>query len=393
MGTLTLTSRPSSPEKFNVILPEDIWRKIISVIDSPSTLCALARTCRAMSSLSSPFLWYRVSVGLHHKSSMKIGYIGSTRAWIKPLALPLLTAGLRRQTRIMDFYFECLEWTLSRYRRKHHYLALFVNVKVVRIHLESMCGPMFPYTVRELWRRREDAYNEKYARTLPPCEKMVYVGPCNPSSCFSNYGIWFASWGSSDMSCRVPKKLVIVLKANSYDIDFTFNPLTLSVISMCQIQDLHDIVIIFYQGKDRRKHLSAIMNTPWRNFLEELVIVLKITRKRHTRTRITLVNTGCFEARWLGFNEPVKEQLVQQRVNEELKTEGLSRWGMEFFERFPEHVTHSYENEDVDKTKSLELNAGKEKERLLSMSEYLQTEDWEGELEESEVKQWLDGLS
>ncbi|WVO17703.1 hypothetical protein L204_105401 [Cryptococcus depauperatus] len=407
LGTSTPTSRPSSPERPNTILPAEIWEKIISyLVDSPSTLCALALTCRALSSLSLPLLWYRVFVGLkHRRCPMRSSYIDATATQIttsgliKHPAPPLLTAQLRSRTRIMDFYFRRFKWSLSILEKEHRYVDLFVNVKVIRLHQESLSGPMFTEGVPFEWRDerkkytllypRDCGYQYNYAYRLPPCEKVVHLGPSD-NDCYYD---WYAAWDTPMLRERAPKKLVVVLKDDSHHIDFNVHSMTRCASSLCGIQNFHDIVVIFYQGKDRHKHLSKIMDTSWRIIRRDLVIFLKKARKRHPRTRITLVNTGCFEARWLGFSEPVKEQLVQQRVKEELKTEGLSRWGVELFERFPEHVTHSDGNEDVDKTESLELNAGKEMERLLSMSEYLQTEDWEGELEESEVKQWLDGLS
>ncbi|WVN88575.1 uncharacterized protein L203_103786 [Cryptococcus depauperatus CBS 7841] len=155
-GTSTPTDRPSSPEKPNTILPAEIWKKIISyVIDSPSTLCALALTCRAMSSLSLPLLWYRVST--------------TTLGLIKPPALPLLTAQLRSRTRIMDFYFGRFKWSLSIFEKEHRYVDLFVNVKVIRLHQESLSGPMFTEGVPYEWREER--------KNLPPCEKVVHLGP------------------------------------------------------------------------------------------------------------------------------------------------------------------------------------------------------------------------
>nr|ODN86942.1 hypothetical protein L203_03715 [Cryptococcus depauperatus CBS 7841] len=406
-GTSTPTDRPSSPEKPNTILPAEIWKKIISyVIDSPSTLCALALTCRAMSSLSLPLLWYRVSVGLkHRRCPMRSSYIDATTTQtttlglIKPPALPLLTAQLRSRTRIMDFYFGRFKWSLSIFEKEHRYVDLFVNVKVIRLHQESLSGPMFTEGVPYEWREerkkytllypRGGGYQYNYAYSLPPCEKVVHLGPSD-NDCYYD---WYAAWNYRTLRKRAPKKLVVVLTNDSHHIDFKHNSMTRCASSLCEIQNLHDIVVIFYQGKDRHKHLSKIMDSPWRHIRKHFVYFLKRARERHPWTRITLVNTECFEARWLGFSEPLKDQLLQQKVKEELKTEGLSRWGMELFERFPEHVTHTDEDEDISRTEARELNAGKEKERLLSMSEYLQTEDWEGELEESEVKQWLDGSS
>ncbi|WVO15949.1 hypothetical protein L204_103614 [Cryptococcus depauperatus] len=368
LSTSTPTDRPSSPEKPNTILPAEIWKKIISyVVDSPSTLCALALTCRAMSSLSLPLLWYRVSVGLkHRRCPMRSSYIDATTTQttasglIKPPALPLLTAELRSRTRIMDFYFERFKWSLNIFEKQHRY-----GLKVYRMNGGKNVKSIHYYT-------QEAAVIKITMRIAYHLAKK-----------------WF-TWAHLIMTATI---IVVVLKDDSHHIDFNVDSMTRCASSLCEIRDLHDIVVIFYQGKDQHKHLSKIMDTSWRIIRRDLVYFLKKARKRHPRTRITLVNIGCFEARWLGFSEPVKEQLVQQKVKEELKTEGLSRWEMELFERFPEHVAHSDGNEDVDKTESLELNAGKEKERLLSMSEYLQTEDWEGELEESEVKQWLDESS
>ncbi|WVO17356.1 hypothetical protein L204_105048 [Cryptococcus depauperatus] len=410
LGTVPPTSRPSSPGKSNVILPEEIWKKIISyLVDSPSTLCALALTCRAMSSLSLPILWHRVSVGLkNRRCPTKSSYIDATATQIttsgliKHPALPFLTAELRSWTHIMDFYFDCFKWALNIFEQEHRYVGLFVNVKIVRLHLDSLSGPMFSSGVPHQWRIEgtfkgqytssyPDAflYYENYADGLPACDKVVYLGPSD-NDCYNK---WHAAWDDRTLRERAPKKLVVVLTNDSHHIDFKHNSMTRCASSLCDIRNLHDIVVIFYQGKDRHKHLSKIMDSPWRHIRKHFVYFLKRARERHPWTRVTLVNTECFEARWLGFSEPLKGQLLQQKVKEELKTEGLSRWGMKLFERFPEHVTHTDEDEDIDRTEARELNAGKEKERLLSMSEYLQTEDWEGELEESEVKQWLDESS
>lgn len=122
-----------------------------------------------------------------------------------------------------------------------------------------------------------------------------------------------------------------------------------------------------------------------------MVLLLAALRKKYPRTRITLVNTGCFRAKWLGYNKPVEEEAIQQKVMEGLKKVGMAK-GIKLFGRFSDHP-HSHSSGTNPEVKSLvedgRMTGRDRKERLMSLSEYLKEEDWEGELDEREIGSWL----
>lgn len=307
-------------------------------------------------------------------------------------------------TRVIDFYFRHFGWSLALYRREHRFLELFNKVKAIRIHLDSLCGYMSSTGVPSKF-RDEDAGYENYAPRLPASEKVVFIGPCYDPY----YGSWFCSWkGHEWLSSKAPKKLVLLLKTNAHPISFRPGSFAASVLLSTSIPDLRDIVIIFHQGAKRYKPLRTIEGDPWRQVRKEMVVLLAALRKKYPGTRVTLVNTGCFRATWLGYNKPVEEEAVQQKVMEGLKKVGAAK-GIKLFDRFSNYP-HPHSSGTSPAVKSLVVdgrttdknnrgesardgigtpNAGNEKERLMSLGEYLRVEDWEGELDEREIGSWL----
>lgn len=386
----TSISIPTSPP----IFPQEIFEQIIShLTDSPSTLRAIALTCRTLSPLALNPLWYQIPVGLRSKSPLKTHYFGPTTREIisfgllKPPPFPNLSAELRGMTRVMDFYFRHFGWALALYRREHRFLEFFNKVKVIRIHLDSLCGYMSSTGVPSKF-EDEDAGYENYAPRLPACEKIVFIGPCYDPY----YERWFCSWkGHERLLTKAPKKLVLVLKTKANPIAFRPGSFEASVLLSTSIRDLRDIVIIFYQGAKRSKRLHTIEVSPWRQVRKEMVLLLAALRKKYPRTRITLVNTGCFRAKWLGYNKPVEEEAIQQKVMEGLKKVGMAQ-GIKLFGRFSDHP-HSHSSRTDLAVKHLvddgRMAGGNEKERLMSLSEYLKEGDWEGELDEREIGSWL----
>ncbi|TYJ52228.1 hypothetical protein B9479_007187 [Cryptococcus floricola] len=409
-GTTTPITRPSTPESAPVF-PQEILEQILA--DSShdhDTLRALALTCKSLSPLALAPLWRQVSVGLESRSPMRTHYFGPTTREIislgllKPPTLSSFSAEVRSLTRIIDFYFRHFAWALALYRREHRFLELFTQVKVIRIHLDSLCGYIssggapFKY-------KNEDAAYENYVGRLPACEKAVFIGPCH----MSYYERWYAHWKEhTEYASKAPKKLVLLLRANENPISFKFGSFPYSILSNANIPTsrLSDITIIFYQGPLRHKSLKSLTDDPWRKVREDLVDVLKMLRRKYPRTRVTLVNTGCFKLTWLGFDRGVKEGEVQERVKQGLKKVGVAK-GVRLFGTFGGEVERkSREGEASSAPSSVasgsegsvsddglpmkeQMNAGKETERLITLDEYLQTEDWEGEFDEEEVQPWL----
>ncbi|OWT36487.1 hypothetical protein J008_05584 [Cryptococcus neoformans] len=409
-ATPSPTTSPSTPTD-PPVFPQEIFEQIIShLTDSPSALRAIALTCRALSPLALSPLWYQVPVGLQSKSPLKTHYLGPTTreiislGLIKPPPFPNLSAELRGMTRVIDFYFRHFGWSLALYRREHRFLELFNKVKAIRIHLDSLCGYMSSTGVPSKF-MDEDAGYENYAPRLPASEKVVFIGPCN----YPYYESWFCSWkGHEWLSAKAPKKLVLLLKTNGHPISFRPGSFAASVLLSTSVPDLRDIVIIFHQGANRYKRLHTIEGNPWSQVRKEMVLLLAALRKKYPRTRMTLVNTGCFRATWLGFSKPVEEEEVQQKVMEGLKKVGAAK-GIKLFGTFSKHP-HPHSSRTIPGVKSLvedgitmdenirgksardgvgTSNAGNEKERLMSLSEYLKEEDWEGELDEREIGSWL----
>ncbi|WVQ76056.1 hypothetical protein IAR50_005693 [Cryptococcus sp. DSM 104548] len=408
-GTTTPITRPSTPES-NPVFPQEILEQILAESHDHDTLRALALTCKSLSPLALAPLWYRVSVGLESRSPMRTHYLGPTTREIislgllKPPTLSSFSAEVRGLTRIIDFYFRHFAWALALYRREHRFLELFSQVKVIRIHLDSLCGHIssggtpFKY-------KNEDAAYENYVGRLPTCEKAVFIGPCH----MPYYERWYAHWKErKEYESKAPKKLVLLLKANEHPISFKFGSFPHTILSSANIPTsrLSDITIIFHQGPLRSKSLKSLTDDPWRKVRDDLVDVLKMLRRKYPRTRVTLVNTGCFKLTWLGFDRGVKEGEVQERVKQGLKKVGIAK-GVQLFGTFGGEVERkSLESEASSASasglsgsersettheppKKKRMNVGKQTERLVTLDEYLRTEDWEGEFDEKEVEPWL----
>ncbi|WVQ83397.1 hypothetical protein IAT38_005538 [Cryptococcus sp. DSM 104549] len=389
-GTATPPTRDSSPSPPPLFPIELVERIIYELRDSPSTLRSLALVSRAISPLALQYIWRAVPVGLHHKSPLRTSYFGPSTTKIMTLGLiklppfPNLAVDLRSMTRVIDFYFYDFQWALSLYRREHRYRDSFSNLAVLRVHLDSLCGYMSS-SGRPLKYRDEDYSLENYAPRLPACGKVVFIGPTFQPY----YDQWIASWdrpyrsGQTELRERAPRKVVLLLDGRvKHSIHFRPASFARKTLNALQAEGLEEVVVLFWPG-GRGKLLTSIQVHTWRTTAKDMVDMMVMARKKFPRARFTWVNAGCFRPKWMQIDQNPKEAEVMEAVKADLRIVGETK-GVKLFERWDEGEGMDVENEMV--------SMRREKERVISLDEYLAEGDAEGELESGREGKWLQPL-
>ncbi|WWC67888.1 uncharacterized protein I206_101806 [Kwoniella pini CBS 10737] len=308
-------------------IPIEIILKIVEYCsDSLDCLTKLALTNHEISNLALKLIWYNLELGksskhpFHLTISNKINKIKFNNS--SSLSKIPSRNELQNLTKIINCYFENYNYLLRFSSNKNQ----FKNLKILKIHLNSLKG--LPNKKGNSIRKEnsEDILSKNYAKKLPlNFKKIIFIGLPDPY--YSNN--WYANWNEKGfkpyfnqddddkqqnikkikMKLSGPKKIVFQL--NDKYTDKLINHIE-NIFNEAKFPNLIQLDIIFLP-KSIKKGFQ--IKQEFQLFVNQLIQMLIQMKKGYPKMRIRLINIGSLDSRWMGISSNNNYLLFSTPIN------------------------------------------------------------------------------